>query len=185
MYRYSGPHSYIDAIVVPSTQLKEEYVRETLESLREAGIDFVSGVPDTWLRSVFEALQDDKRFTFVPVSNEGVAFSICAGAWLAGKKPCLLMENSGLRVAAEALSRLSVSDGIPVFILMSYRGSLAETEYFSIGHGKTMEPLLQAFRIPYVVVRKPEDLRKGITGAAKLAFTSQYPAAAALGGELM
>jgi sulfopyruvate decarboxylase subunit alpha len=76
------------------------------------------------LRNVLESLSDDINFRFIPVSNEGVGFALCAGAWLAGRKSVLVMENSGLRVAAEAISRLSIGAGISVFFLMSYRGDI-------------------------------------------------------------
>lgn len=165
--------------------MKKEFIRETLASFKEAGITFATGVPDSWLRNVLEALSEDHDFRFIPVSNEGVGFGLCAGAWLAGKKACLVMENSGLRVAAESISRLSIGAGIPVFLLMSYRGDIGETEFWAINHGRTMEPLLQALRIPYTIIRKPEDLRKGIVRAATLAFVSLYPAAAVISGDIV
>lgn len=165
--------------------MKQEYVKDVVDGLKEAGISFATGVPDSWLRNVLEAVEVDPHFRFVPVSNEGVGFSMCCGAWFAGRKPVLIMENSGLRVASESISRLSVYAGIPVFILTSYRGDIGETEYWAVGHGKTMEPLLKALRIPYTVIRKPEDLKKGILRAARLAFTSLYPAAAVVSGDVV
>ena len=48
--------------------------------------------------------------------NEGVGFSVCAGAWLGGKKPVLIMENSGLRVAAEYIARISLGGRIAPFL---------------------------------------------------------------------
>jgi len=165
--------------------MKEEYVRETISGLKEAGINFASGVPDSWLRNVLEALERDRHFRFVPVSNEGVGFGVCAGAWLAGRRPFLVMENSGLRVVSEPLARISIGAGIPVLLLMSYRGDIGETEFWAINHGKTMEPMLQALRIPYTLIRKPEDLRKGIIRAATLAFVSLYPVAAVIGGDIV
>jgi sulfopyruvate decarboxylase subunit alpha len=165
--------------------MKKEYVQETLDSLSDAGISFATGVPDSWLRNVLEALEKSPSFKFVQVSNEGVGYGMCAGAWFAGRKGCLVMENSGLRVAAESIARLSIGAGVPVFLLMSYRGDIGETEHWAINHGRTMEPLLKALRIPYTIIRGPEELRKGITRAARLAFVSLYPTAAVIGGDLV
>ncbi|MDG7043552.1 MAG: sulfopyruvate decarboxylase [Nitrososphaerota archaeon] len=165
--------------------MKKEYIKETLESLKEAGISFATGVPDSWGRNILEALEDSPDFKFIQVSNEGVGYGLCAGAWFAGRRGCLVMENSGLRVAMEAIARLSIGAGIPVLLLMSYRGDIGETEHWAVNHGKTMEPLLNALRIPYTIIRKPEDLRKGIIRAARLAFISLYPTAVIIGGDLV
>jgi len=165
--------------------MKERYIQVTVNALKESGITYAAGVPDSWLRNVLEALQHDRSFKFVPVSNEGVGYGLCAGAWLAGRRSCLVMENSGLRVAAEAISRISIGAGVPVFLLMSYRGDIGETEFWAMNHGKTMEPLLKALRIPYTLIRRPDDLTKKIVRAATLAFVSQYPTAAVIGGDIV
>lgn len=91
--------------------MKEQYLPEMLDSLKTAGINFAAGLPDSWLKNVIQSIEKDPHFIYVPVCNEGVGFSICAGAWLGGKKPALFMENSGLRTAAEAISRLNMHAG--------------------------------------------------------------------------
>ena len=91
--------------------MKEQYLPEMIDSLKAAGINFASGLPDSWLRYVVQAVEKDPHFTFVPVCNEGVGFGVCAGAWLGGKKPVLMMENSGLRVASETIARLNFGGG--------------------------------------------------------------------------
>lgn len=58
------------------------------------------------------------------MTNEGEGASIAAGAWIAGGRSVLVMENSGLRAACEALARLGLVNGIPVTMLMGYRGDL-------------------------------------------------------------
>ena len=86
---------------------------EAHRGLRAAGIDFVSGLPDGWQRPLHERVEADSEIRYVPVGNEGVGFSVCAGAWLGGKKPALIMENSGLRVACEYIARISLGTGVP------------------------------------------------------------------------
>ncbi len=117
---------------------------EALRGLKDAGIDFVSGLPDGWQRNLHELVEQDPDIQYVPVCNEGVGFSVCAGAWLGGKKTALIMENSGLRVAAEYIARISLGCGVPVVLLLSYRGDLGETEHWGIPHGIVVEPLLAA-----------------------------------------
>jgi hypothetical protein len=68
-------------------------------------------------------------------------------------------------------------------MLMSYRGDLGEPNWWAIPHGVTMEPLLQALRIPYTVVRSISDIRSTLTKAFTSAYTSMYHYAVILAGE--
>ena len=156
--------------------------REALSGLKDSGIDFVSGLPDGWQRNLHELVEGDPDIRYVPVCNEGVGFSVCAGAWLGGKKPALIMENSGLRVASEYIARISLGTGVPVTLLLSYRGDIGETEHWGIPHGIVVEPLLRALRIPYQVVREPEHLRRAIMRAHRLSEAQLHPAAVLVSG---
>jgi len=156
---------------------------EAVGGLKEAGIDFVSGLPDGWQRNLHEAIEADSAFRYVPVCNEGVGFSVCAGAWLGGRKPALIMENSGLRVAAEYIARISLGCGVPVLLLLSYRGDLGDTEHWAVPHAIVAEPLLAALRIPYQVVRQRDQLRAAIKRAQRLAEAQLQPVALLIAGD--
>lgn len=156
---------------------------EALAGLKEAGIDFVSGLPDGWQRKLHELIDADPGIRYVPVCNEGVGFSVCAGAWLGGRKTALIMENSGLRVASEYIARISLGCGIPVVLMLSYRGDLGDTEHWAIPHRIVAEPLLEALRIPYQVIRKPGDLRPAIKRAHRLSEAQLHPAALLISGD--
>lgn len=158
-------------------------VSEAVTGLKEAGINFVSGLPDGWQRPLHEAVEADPAFHYVPVCNEGVGFSVCAGAWLGGKKSALVMENSGLRVAAEYIARISLGCGVPVVLMLSYRGDLGETEHWGIPHGVVVEPLLRALRVPYRVVDDPAHLRQAVKRAHRLSEAQLHPAAVLITGD--
>jgi sulfopyruvate decarboxylase subunit alpha len=49
----------------------------------------------------------------------------------------------------------------------------------------TMEPLLNAMRIPYRVVNREEDIRRSITDAVTWTNAAYYHAAVALTGEVV
>ena len=160
-----------------------EAAQAALAGLKEAGINFVSGLPDGWQRNLHELIEADPQIRYVPVCNEGVGFSVCAGAWLGGRKTALIMENSGLRVAAEYIARISLGCGVPVLLLLSYRGDLGDTEHWAIPHAMVAEPLLEALRIPYQVVRHRADLRASIKRAHRLAEAQLQPVALLISGD--
>ena len=155
---------------------------EAIAGLRDARIDFVSGLPDGWQRPLHEVVEEDPDIAYVPVANEGTGFAVCAGAWLGGKRPALVMENSGLRVAAENIARISLGTGVPVVLMLSYRGSVGETEHWGIPHGIVVEPLLDALRIPYLVIERPDDLRTAIVRAQRTAQAQLHPTAVLITG---
>ncbi len=161
----------------------EHAADEALAGLKEAGIDFVSGLPDGWQRNLHERVEADPDIQYAPVCNEGVGFSICAGAWLGGKKPALIMENSGLRVASEYIARISLGTGVPVVLMLSYRGDVGETEHWGIPHGIVVEPLLDALRVPYLIVRDPALLRRSIKRAQRISEAQLHPAAVLISGD--
>src|SRR5581483_8625995 len=130
-----------------------EAAREALAGLKEAGIDFVSGLPDGWQRDLHELVAGDPALRYLPVCNEGVGFSVCAGAWLGGLRGALVMENSGLRVVAEYAARIGLGIGIPVVLVMSYRGDFGEGFHWGQPHGIVAKPMLDALRIPYAVAQ--------------------------------
>src|SRR5438105_7084181 len=124
-----------------------------IKGLKDAGIGFLTTLSESWLFEVHRQASADPYFTVVPVANEAEGVGICAGTWLGGKKSAILMENSGLRVACEPLARLQ---GIPVLMLMSYRGDGGDAPWWANSMGATPGPPLAARRIPYRAGRRAD-----------------------------
>ena len=93
------------------------------------------------------------------------------------------MENSRLRVAAEYIARISMQSGVPVLMLLSYRGDVGDTEHWSIPHGIVVEPLLDALRVKYQIVRNRSELRPAIKRAYRLSEAQLYPTAVLISGD--
>lgn len=158
-------------------------VEATLAGLREAGVSVACFLPDSLLKELYPALVEAEDIRTIPVTNEGEGAAICGGVWLSGKRAVLVMENSGIRAAAEPLARLGLGARIPVVMIMSYRGDIGEPNWWAIPHGITMEPMLQALRIPYRVVRKIEGIRPSVKKAFTSAYASMYHYAVVLADE--
>ncbi len=165
--------------------MKEHCADLVIQGLKEADISVVCALPESHLKQVYEKASQDPELRYIPVTNEGEGASIAAGVWLTGNKACMIMENSGLRMATESLARLGLTHGIPVVLLMSYRGDMGEPNWWGIPHGITMGPLLDALRIPYTVVRKEEEIVKAIQKARISADTSKYHTAVVFSGEVI
>lgn len=163
--------------------LLPEYCTRLLEGLREARVSLVTAVPDSMLRSAYEAIDRAADIRYIRVTNEAEMPGLCAGAYLGGTRAVMMMENSGLRQACEPLTRLSWAHRLPMVLIMSYRGDLGERNWWGHNHAQTMEPLLEALRFPSWHVRQLDEIRPTMRKAWDHADSSQWPVALVFGGE--
>ncbi len=91
-----------------------------VSALKELGFSFFSGVPCSYLKSMINCAIDQS--TYIMASNEGDAVALCAGAYMAGRNPVVLIQNSGLTNAISPLTSLNQVFGIPVLGFVSLRG---------------------------------------------------------------
>ncbi len=164
--------------------MKESVINEVIDGLKDANVKFVSFLPDGWLKDVYWRLLKDSDFVTVPVSNEGVGVALCCGAWLGGLKAVMLMENTGVRMACDQLARLGMSVGLPVFMIIPYRGDIGDKPSFAVAHGQTMLPVLEALRIPYLIVREESRIRLGIRRCLSILSATNYHVALIMGAEV-
>jgi len=162
--------------------MKNEAAKEALDALIDSGIDFAACLPDSAFKELYEPLSAKSEIDYVQVANEGDGVGICMGAWLGGKKPVLVMENSGFAVTPYALMRGPIAFGIPMLLLIAHRGGFHDERWFSVPFGWGTEPLLDAMRISYETVTRTEDVRAAITGAVKSMNSMQAPVGVLLSG---
>jgi len=165
--------------------MKPSSVQAVLRGLKSAGVSVVCYLPDSLFKELYPALDADPDIRTIRVTNEGEGAAICGGVFLSGKRAALIMENSGLRASVEPLARMGLGAGIPVVMLMSYRGELGENNWWAIPHGITMEPVLNALRIPYRIVSEEEHIEQSIRDAYQWSYASYYHSAIALGGSIV
>ncbi|WP_045519161.1 phosphonopyruvate decarboxylase [Neobacillus niacini] len=92
------------------------------DELKSLGFDFYSGVPCSFLKNLINFAINE--CDYVAATNEGEAVAIAAGAYLGGKKPVVLMQNSGLTNAVSPLVSLNYPFRLPVLGFVSLRGEI-------------------------------------------------------------
>jgi sulfopyruvate decarboxylase subunit alpha len=160
-------------------------VDAVIRGLKKAGVSVVCYLPDSLFKELYPALDADPDLRTIQVTNEGEGAAICGGVFLSGQRAVLVMENSGLRASVEHLARMGLGAGIPVIMLMSHRGDLGENNWWAIPHGITMEPILDALRTPYRIVKKSDEIEQAIADAYAWSYAAYYHSAVVLGGELV
>lgn len=118
--------------------------------LEELGYDFFTGVPCSLLGGIIEALGEG----YIPAVREDTALGLAAGAYLGGKKPCVLMQNSGLGYSLNVLTSLNMIYDIPVLLIVSYRGFEGRDAPEHIVMGKHCVELLKTAGINVSICRK-------------------------------
>ena len=128
--------------------------------LKDLGFDFFTGVPCSLLGGIIEALEEE----YIPAVREDTALGIAAGAYLGGKKPCVLMQNSGLGYSLNVLTSLNMIYDIPVLMIVSFRGFKGKDAPEHIIMGEHCVGLVDTFGIPNKVCGK-EDLEAALAEA--------------------
>ena len=148
-----------------------------VESLKEAGIDFVATLPELNLQPILQTVQDDPDLIHVPVCREEEGLGICAGAYLGGKRPAMVLMNTGFLLSCNILTTMHYHMQIPVLMLIGYSGGMGEPYPAHGSLAKTTEPVLRALDISYTLVGRVEEMKDAIKYAQIQARSSRQPAA--------
>src|SRR3990172_4228112 len=93
-----------------------------LNQARRRGFDFYTGVPCSFLTPLINQVIGDRAAGYVGAASEGEAVAIAAGAWLAGRGPVVMCQNSGLGNTINPLTSLNWPFRIPVLLITTWRG---------------------------------------------------------------
>jgi len=145
-------------------------------TLKEKGFNFFTGVPCSILKDVINYLSEDPDVHYIPATREDEAIGIATGAYLAGKKPVVLMQNSGLGNSISVLASLVLLYEIPILLLISWRGYQGKDAPEHIIMGKSTVKLLDDIGVPTQILPK-EKAEETISDAVKIMEEKNIPTA--------
>ncbi len=129
--------------------------QELADLLDAHGYDFFTGVPCSLVEALLAELERDARGgprPYVPAAREDVAVGLAAGAWLGGRTPAVIMQNSGLGTSLNALVSLSLLYRLPALLLVTWRGRGGAVAPEHILMGEISPALLDLMRLPHRVL---------------------------------
>ena len=155
---------------------------QTLSVIKNLGFTDIVSIPDGESRHLYQALLDDPEIEVYLPTREGEGIAIAAGLWVGGRRPLVLLQNTGLMEAGDALRGCGIGPSIPLLLLVGWRGypgAMAGSVPIDSAYPYT-EPLLDAWGVSHRRLMSDEDL--GVIGemAAKAEESSQ-PAAVLYG----
>lgn len=165
--------------------MKAELANKTVAALKEAGIDFVSYIPETRLSEILPVMKADGSFTLVPVASEAEAVGIAAGASLGGKRAAVYMEGTGLFVSTYNLLTVGERYGVPMLLLVAYVGSFEDqrNSYLFTHYGNKTKGILETLGIQYLIVESANQLEAKIKDAVRMMHALKLPVALLFTGE--
>jgi sulfopyruvate decarboxylase subunit alpha len=144
--------------------------------LKEKGFDFFTGVPCSILKDVINYLANDPQVPYIPATREDEAIGIATGAYLAGRKPVVLMQNSGLGDSISALTSLDILYEIPIFLLISWRGYQGKDAPEHLIMGEVTTKLLEDIGVPSFIL-PGSGVEETISKAVNVLEGKKIPAA--------
>ena len=165
--------------------MKPELAKRTVAGLKEAGIDFVSYIPETRLSEILPVMKTDGSFSLVPVASEAEAVSIAAGAAMGGKRVAVYMEGTGLFVSTYNLLTVGERYGVPMLLLVAFVGSFDDqrNSYLFSHYGTKTLGLLKTLGIEAVVIESGDQLETRINNAVRMMHALKLPVAILFTGE--
>ena len=151
------------------------------ECLRENGISFFTGVPDSYLNGFCSYALANCGVRNVIAANEGNAIGIAAGHYFASREvPLVYMQNSGLGNAVNPLASLADEAvyAVPMLLLIGWRGQNG-SEPNHPQHklqGEITPAILGSMHIPYCVLEDDfADFAEKVGRAAALCRKERHP----------
>jgi sulfopyruvate decarboxylase subunit beta len=143
--------------------------------LKDQGITLAASLPCDKAKELFSLLPES--FETVELLREEDGVGVCAGAYLAGRKPAMFIQSSGLGNMLNALLSLSRTFELPLPVIASWRGVYQETIPAQIPFNAALPGILKAADIPFVIVYHPHEFDR-ISEMIDTAFRCHTPAVA-------
>jgi len=152
-----------------------------LDEMKKNGVTDVVWLPDSETNWLYQLMQAEPSLRLIPVSREGLAFSLAAGLSSGGKTPIILIQNTGLMESGDSLRGWALGLSIPVVLMVGYRG-WTRHGVNSDTAATYPERFLNAFGINYYLVETSADAPR-ISIAFEEARRTQRPVAVLMADE--
>ena len=128
-----------------------------LEQLHKNDVTHVVWLPDSETSFMYREMMNAPNLELVQVAREGESIAVARGLWIGGKKPVVLIQNTGLFESGDSLRALALDMNIPMVLMIGYRGWTRHCITKDSAACFT-EPILNAWGIEYYLVESEQDV---------------------------
>ena len=154
-----------------------------VNTFKKQGVTHAVGVPDNGSARIYELLRADSGIEVITVTREGEAFAVASGLYVGGKKPVIIIQNTGFLESGDAIRGTVVNMRVPVVVFIGYRGFHnrdADGQWVD-SVASFLEPTLKAWDLPYELLETDDEI-SCISRAFERAEATSLPAAILLIG---
>ncbi len=123
--------------------------------LKKNKVDFVSTLPCEKIKGLLHRITGE--FSHVPLTREEEGVGISAGIALAGKRPAMFVQSSGVGNMINALLSLTGFYELPLAVFVSRRGIYKEKIAAQLPMGQHLPGILKGAGIPYSAINTMDD----------------------------
>ena len=152
-------------IAEPKTDQPRTPAEQVLAAVDEIGVDYLVYIPCSTARPVLERLVPALGPCAFVASVESEAVAIATGLALAGRRPLMMLQDTGLGNAITMLTTLPKAYHVPLLLFATCTGGLREINAVVHEYADGVPGMLDACRVPRYELdyRVPLDLWRGVT----------------------
>ena len=139
-------------------------------------VSFITTVPCKQLAGVIDEIEARKEIFHIPSNKEDEGMGLCAGAFMGGKRPAIIMQNTAIGVTINTLATLIQYYRMPLPMLISYRGELGEPVACQVEMAVHTKALLAQMNIPAYHFHSQDDVNE-LDKILKYTFMCNKPVA--------
>jgi len=128
---------------------------ELIAILKKNDVDFTASLPCEKIKILLEMV--GRSFTHLPLTREEEGVGICAGAALAGRRPAMFVQSSGIGNMLNALLSLTAFYELPLALFVSRRGIYKEKIEAQLPMGLRLPGILTGAGIAHAEINSAED----------------------------
>ena len=128
------------------------------EQLASCDVKLVASLPDNWIFDLIETVDQDPRFSHIPVNREESAIGLCSGAYMGGLGSAALMGASGFMTVIYAVTKINYTYQIPILIFLTLRGAFGDAQKGHASNGLYLRPIMEAIDMPYTIIDREEEI---------------------------
>ena len=129
---------------------------EVIRIMKKTGINLTATLPCDRIKNLLPLISEN--FREIRLTREESGVGICAGAYLAGGKPMMLIQSTGLGNMINALESLNIICKIPLPILTSWRGVYGEGIEAQVPLGVHLPAILEGSGLKYTIIEDAGQL---------------------------
>ena len=152
-----------------------------ISELKKNKVTHVVWLPDSETNFMYQQILAEPSLDLIPVAREGETMAIAAGLWVGGKRPVVLIQNTGIFESGDSIRGLGLDVNQPLVMLIGYRG-WDRHGVTRDSAAKFTEHILHAWGISYYLVEADGDTSR-ISLAMEEAEHTSRPVAVLVGTE--